>query len=268
MMQQRFYRTAAPDCHEHRVGYQLRRHLRAHRPADHPAREQIEYRRDVQPPLRCPDVGKISRPFAVRLTGGKLPIEHIGCDCVLDPSTHIERHRTPSWARLQPSFAHQALDPMYATSMSPVPQIPPHTPSAIGLVAFSKARADRRSQLRIDPRPLALWPLGPRVEPTSRNLEALAKPCQGPSVQTLGDCREPHVGSLTKSPMVFFRISRSALTRINSRFSRATSASSAFICPRPGNAWILSAWFSRTHRPTTLGPIPRSRATCDTDTPR
>src|ERR1035438_5482467 len=110
--------------------------------------------------------------------------------------------------------------------MAPVAQISSHTPRTVSPIALGKTRADRRRQLYINARPFALRPFPPGVISGTRHLKGLAQPRQGPDILALGDRREPHVGSLTKNPMVFFRISRSALTRISSLFSRATSASS------------------------------------------
>jgi hypothetical protein len=60
----------------------------------------------------------------------------------------------------------------------------------------------------------------------------------------------------------------SAFVFASSRFSRATSASSGLICPRPGKACLLSALASRTQRLTTFDPIPKSCATWVQEAPR
>jgi hypothetical protein len=46
--------SAPPDCHQQGIGDQLGRHAGAHRPADYPAREQIDDGRHVEPALRGP----------------------------------------------------------------------------------------------------------------------------------------------------------------------------------------------------------------------
>jgi hypothetical protein len=51
MMQQRPRGASAPN-RQHRVGDELRRHLRAHRPANHVAREQIEGYGDIHGVLK------------------------------------------------------------------------------------------------------------------------------------------------------------------------------------------------------------------------
>lgn len=56
VMQQSFDGTSTPDRHQHRVADQLRRHLRAHRPADDTSREQIHHDGYIQPTLRGPQV--------------------------------------------------------------------------------------------------------------------------------------------------------------------------------------------------------------------
>ncbi len=80
-MQQRSWLPAPPDGHHQRIRDQLRRLFRLHRPADDKAREEIRQKiisgRNVEPSFGRPDIGEVGDPFAVRLIGRKLPVEHI-----------------------------------------------------------------------------------------------------------------------------------------------------------------------------------------------
>ena len=49
VMQQRIWLSPSPDRHDQGIGDQLRRHVGAHRPADHAPGEQIDDRRHVEP---------------------------------------------------------------------------------------------------------------------------------------------------------------------------------------------------------------------------
>jgi hypothetical protein len=50
----------------------------AHRPADDPAREQIDHGRHVEPPLSRPDVGEVGDPFLVAASGRFWSLERLG----------------------------------------------------------------------------------------------------------------------------------------------------------------------------------------------
>jgi hypothetical protein len=60
MVQQLLRLAATPDGHQQGIGDQLRGHGGAHRPADHPAREQVDHGRYIKLALRGPDVGEDS----------------------------------------------------------------------------------------------------------------------------------------------------------------------------------------------------------------
>jgi len=65
---------------EQRIGDELCRHLRAHRPADNASREQIDDDSHIEPTLRCPNVGKISNPFAIGSWRREGAVEHVRSD--------------------------------------------------------------------------------------------------------------------------------------------------------------------------------------------
>ena len=114
VVQQRLRLAAPPDRHRQSIGNELGRHVRAHRPADDPPREEIEHGRHVKPALRCPDAGEVSDPFAVGSRGLEAAIEHIRRDGGRRPLTQIGRQAPPARTRLQPVQPHQSLDPMQA----------------------------------------------------------------------------------------------------------------------------------------------------------
>jgi hypothetical protein len=113
-MQQRLGTTAPPDRHHQGIGDKLGRHGRAHRPADHPAREQVEHRGHVEPAFCRPDIGEVRDPFAVGRGSLECAIEHVGSDGGVRPLTQISRPATPSRAGAQGPRAHQPLDAMQA----------------------------------------------------------------------------------------------------------------------------------------------------------
>jgi hypothetical protein len=51
MTQQRVGLAPSPDRHHQSIGDELRRHRCVHRPADHPAREEIDDGRHIEPTL-------------------------------------------------------------------------------------------------------------------------------------------------------------------------------------------------------------------------
>ena len=63
MMQQAAGLAAARDCHDERVGDELRGHGRAHRPADNAAGVEVDDGRHIEPALSRPDVGKSAFHF-------------------------------------------------------------------------------------------------------------------------------------------------------------------------------------------------------------
>jgi hypothetical protein len=58
-MQQRIGFAPPPDRHHQRVGDELGRHCSAHRPANHPPREQIDHGRHIKPAFRHPDISEV-----------------------------------------------------------------------------------------------------------------------------------------------------------------------------------------------------------------
>ncbi len=70
-------RTPSPDRHHECIGDQLGSHRRTHRPPDHPSREEIHDRGDVEPAFGGPEIREVGAPFAVGRRGVERPVEHI-----------------------------------------------------------------------------------------------------------------------------------------------------------------------------------------------
>lgn len=67
---QQFTRLATPpQGHRQSVRDEIGCHGRPHRPADDPAREEIEHDGDVEPAFRRPDIREVGSPTAVRTAG-------------------------------------------------------------------------------------------------------------------------------------------------------------------------------------------------------
>ena len=65
VMQHRFGLASPPDGHDQRIGHQLRRHRRLHRPAHHPAGDTDQApRRDIQPAFGRPEIREVGDPLA------------------------------------------------------------------------------------------------------------------------------------------------------------------------------------------------------------
>lgn len=73
-------------------------------------------------------------------------------------------------------------------------------------------------------RALAQRVLEPGVEAAGLDTQAPTHGADRKQQAVLGDERVLHFASLAKYPAAFFRMSRSSVTRCNSRFSRRTSA--------------------------------------------
>jgi len=91
VMQQRIGLASAPDRHDQRIGDELSRHRRAHRPSHGSSREEIEDGGHIEPAFRRPDVRKISDPFAVGRRGFEGAVQHVGSDGAGLPFTQVGR---------------------------------------------------------------------------------------------------------------------------------------------------------------------------------
>jgi hypothetical protein len=112
MMQQSIRFAASPDRHHQGIGDELGRHRCVHRPANHPAGEEIDHGGHIEPALRGPDIGEVGDPFAVGSGCLEAAVEHIGSDGGGLPLTHIRRQAPPSRACFEGLQPHQPLDPV------------------------------------------------------------------------------------------------------------------------------------------------------------
>jgi hypothetical protein len=112
MMQQSIWFAASPDRHHQGIGDELGRHRCVHRPANHPAGEEIDHGGHIEPALRGPDIGEVGDPFAVGSGCLEAAVEHIGSDGGGLPLTHIRRQAPPSRACFEGLQPHQPLDPV------------------------------------------------------------------------------------------------------------------------------------------------------------
>jgi hypothetical protein len=77
VVQQRARLAAAPDRHQQRVSDQLGCHAGIHRPADHPAREQIDHSCHVKPAFGRLAIGEVGDPLLVRPLGLELSVQNV-----------------------------------------------------------------------------------------------------------------------------------------------------------------------------------------------
>ena len=72
--------TAPQPGHLQCIDDQIAVHLRLHRPAHHPAAEQVDHHSQKQPALVGWDVGDVAGPRPVRRGHRKVAIQQVGCD--------------------------------------------------------------------------------------------------------------------------------------------------------------------------------------------
>ena len=191
-------KAAAPDRHHQRVGDELGRHGRAHRPTHHPAREQVEHGRHIEPALARPDVGEVGHPFAVGRRRLEAAAEHVRRDRPRRSVSQIDRQPPSSRTRSQPALTHQALDRVQTTFYPGSQQVVPHAPSAVGSIAVRKARSNLCAQHLVTARAGTRAPRQPRIEPTARDTERLAKESHRPDPPVLRNEPEDHIWSFAK----------------------------------------------------------------------
>ena len=69
----------------------------------------------IKPTFCCPQIGKISNPFAIGSERHEGAVEHVGSDGSDLPLTQIGRQSTPARAGFESLQSHQSLDPMQPT---------------------------------------------------------------------------------------------------------------------------------------------------------
>ena len=197
-MQKRLGPSSAPDCHDERIGDELRCHGRAHRPAHHPPGEQIDDGSHVKPAFRRPDVGKICNPFAVGRWRIEGPVQHVRGDGGRLPVTRIGRQAPPSRPRVKGLPPHQPLDPMQSAGDPLGKHVFPNAPGTVGTVAGKEARPHLGFQFLVAAAARAARARQPGVEATTRDPERPAYPSRRPDSPVLRDESELHVLSFAK----------------------------------------------------------------------
>jgi hypothetical protein len=198
MMQQRIGLASAPDRHHQSVGDELGRHRGAHRPANHPPREQIDHRRHIEPALRGPDIGEVCDPFAVRSRRFEAAIQHVRSNGGGLPLTQIGRQPTPARTRFEGLQPHQSLDPVQSARDAVGGKITPNPPGAVGAVAANKAGAHLGAEFIIAAAAPTARPCQPGIEAAPRDTERPAHPIRRPDPPVLRNEGELHVDSFAK----------------------------------------------------------------------
>lgn len=144
--------------------------------------------------------------------------------------------RSSAELRPQSIVPHQPLDPVKPAGKPFPKNIAPHAGGRIGPVAGFEARLDRPGEPCVMDLASAGRAKEPGMEARARDLRRLAEPADGPDMAVFGNGGESHIASRTKKAAAFFRMSRSACSRVTYFFSAAISVRSAWICPFPGNA--------------------------------
>ncbi len=161
VVHQRLGLAAAPDGHHQRIEHELGGHLRAHRPADGAAAEEIQDDRQIQPAFAGADVGEVGDPLLVGAGGLKLPVEHVRGNAMFRTHPAVGRRAQPSGTGTQPRAAHQPRHPLAAATLTPFNEVVPDPGRTVGGIALREACAYQRQQSLV----LAGTPARLTVEP-------------------------------------------------------------------------------------------------------
>ncbi len=190
--------SPSPDRHDQGIGDELRRHVGAHRPADHVAGEQIDDRRNIEPALCRPYVGEVGDPLAIGGWRFEASVEHVGSGHARRPFTPVGRQTPPSRSCPQGLLAHQPFNPVQSARHAVRQHVVPHAPCSVGSVARNEACPHLGGQLFIAPATLAARSHEPGIKATQRDPERPAQPFRRPDPPVLRDEAEPHVDSFAK----------------------------------------------------------------------
>ncbi len=114
----------------------------AHRPADHPAREQVDHGRHIEPAFNRPDVGEVGNPFLIRPRGRELSVQQVGRYGSDLPISLVLRQPAAPWPRPQGLQSHQPFDPVQTTVDAVCQQVSPDPPCTVGPIAGNETRLD------------------------------------------------------------------------------------------------------------------------------
>ena len=209
--------------------------LGTYRPADHPPRIQIQEHRYIEPASSRRDGGEIPPPDAIE--GGRhgALLQQIGRGWrqLMVFHDHAEPTDPPGF---QVRELPQARHAMAATS-DPVPiQDPTQFNSPVLFPRLPMEAAQLGGQPLIFDRAGTHRPIPPGIVAATTDREGRTE-VGDPVGALLGpDERVFHVDSLAKYAAAFLKMSRSSVTRANSRLRRASSAADSACRPEPGNA--------------------------------
>ncbi len=124
-------RTAAKPRHTQRVRYQLRAHVRLHRPTRDLTAEQVEDDRQVQPTLVSPEIGDVRTPGLVGARGREVALQQVWRDrqAVITVSRSLE---SAFDLRLDAVQLHEPLHTILADANALGQQFLPHVRPAVG----------------------------------------------------------------------------------------------------------------------------------------
>src|SRR4051812_27734426 len=222
-------RLPALDRHHEGVAGELAAEVVGHAPPDDLAGGHVLDGGQVQPALPGRDVGDVREPDRVRPVGGEVPAEQVRRHGMVMPAVGRARDAAPARGR-QAASAHEPRHPPAADPDAVLAQLGVDAGAAVGPPARLEDRGDPSGEAGILARAAAGPAAQPGVEAARRDAHepAQAPPREGRALG--GDEAVPHVGtaSRAKKAAARSRISFSCSSRLFSRFSRASSAASAF----------------------------------------
>lgn len=168
MVEQAQLWLAQTQGHLERVEHQLLLKAFGHRPTHHPAREQIEDHRQVEPALPGPDIGDVCYPGLVRTVGGELSVEDVRGYRLVMLGIGGSPELAPRGA-LQAHLAHQTSYPLAAEAQTLGPQLGVDARAAVGPTASLVNRSDRHLQQPIIAPSPARRAVAPGVKTTRRD---------------------------------------------------------------------------------------------------
>ena len=138
--------------------------------------------------------------------------------------------------RLELAELPQPNNPMPPTLNAAAPSFSPEFDRTIFFPRLLMELAQQGEQPLILNRPLTRWSISPGIIATATDIESRAETRDSMRGCVSPDKRVFHVDSLAKYVAAFFKMSRSSVTRANSRRRRASAAAGSACRPDPGNA--------------------------------
>jgi len=229
-------------------------------PTNNRTRTQIENNNQIQPTFLRPDVGDIRCPDGVRFCCYKLSLQSIrfiSRDTGIFACRNLE---SSSYKCYKPVLKHQSGDSVLSTTDTLFAQIQPYPRASVSLFAFSEVIPNLYQQFGVRSFSMTWLTLQPVIVSTSGYFENTAHNVNMVFTSMLADKGILLHGRREKTPMAFFKMSRSSVTRSSSLLSCRSSSSWGESFPWPGKAPLPDLVCSITQRRSMLRSIPRSRA--------